>query len=300
MRLDTVEMRSFLAVVRTGSVSAAAALLNVSVSALSRRVARVEAQACCTLFDRSGSSLVPTRAGRLLAGRLAPLLDGVLDAVREAQQQAAARSELRLVAVAPAARRLVPAASARLLRDHPRLRVAIADASAEEVQAAVLAGTAALGVGYQSEPRHPLIFEPLVRDPFVLLCPAGHRLATRRSVAWRELEGEVIFGLLPGGTEQHGTPDDALRTGRRHGLDARLQHSGTVLGLVEAGLGLAILPLSATPARRGRTSPALLREPALAQVIGAWTRADQKEDPVLTALRSHLRAEASPAPGSRR
>ncbi len=60
-------LRYLLAVVRAGSVRAAAEVLNVAASAVSRQIIELEAQVGETLLERLPRGVVPTEAGRLVA-----------------------------------------------------------------------------------------------------------------------------------------------------------------------------------------------------------------------------------------
>jgi DNA-binding transcriptional LysR family regulator len=293
LRLDTEELRSFVAVARAGSLTAAAALLHVSVPALSRRMARVEAQTRLALFRRDGATLRLTAEGEDLAARVAPLLTDLGTAVERLRRGETGERRIRLLGVAPAMRTMLPKAATRFAKDHPRIGIEVADASPEALRLAVLSGAATLGIGYGPEAKPPLAFEPLLRDALVLACPLEHRLARRRSVAWRELEGERP-ACLRDGDEQDGIEAAMEAAGLARLLGPRLRGSAALIGIVEAGLAPGILPRSAVPTRwRGIATP-LLREPGIAQVIGIWSRTGLRGDPLVAQLQSHLRSASSP------
>src|SRR3954468_19227322 len=81
--LDIRRLRVLKAVVDTGSVTAAAALLSYTPSAVSQQVAALEREAGTPLLDRVGRGVQPTPAGRLLAERAADLLDRLAAAEAE-------------------------------------------------------------------------------------------------------------------------------------------------------------------------------------------------------------------------
>jgi len=293
MRLTTEELRSVVVVAGTGSLTGAAALLHVSISALSRRIARVEQQTRLRLFRRQGALFELTASGREFAARLVPLLRDLSAAIEEARISEPTPRHLVLLGVAPAMRSLLPRAASRLLRENPSLTVELTDAAPGDLRAAVLSGAVTLGLGFGVKALSPLAFEPLLRDTLVLACPPGHRLATRRAVAWRELETERLIGLRDG-EEQDGIEDQLAEYRLTRLFAVRLRSSAAVVGMAEAGWGLAVMPRSAVPPRwRGFTMP-LLREPGIAQSIGIWSRSGAPEDVMMTQLRSHLRSAVSP------
>jgi DNA-binding transcriptional LysR family regulator len=123
------------------------------------------------------------------------------------------------------------------------------DLAADGVTDAVATGGAEFGVGMEGAQHPEVEFRPLRQDPFVLACRRDHPLAARRGGAlrWRDLEDERLVGV-------------SRRSGNRLILDRALlprginphwlyeaEHLSTSLGLVEAGLGVAVVPRLALP-----------------------------------------------------
>ncbi len=73
--MDIRTMRSFIAIVQTGSITHAAEELHISQPALSRQVIELERELSCSLLDRGGRSATPTAEGRLLYNRARELVD---------------------------------------------------------------------------------------------------------------------------------------------------------------------------------------------------------------------------------
>ena len=73
--MDIRTMRSFIAIVQTGSITHAAEELHISQPALSRQVIELERELSCSLLDRGGRSATPTPEGRLLYNRARELVD---------------------------------------------------------------------------------------------------------------------------------------------------------------------------------------------------------------------------------
>jgi DNA-binding transcriptional LysR family regulator len=122
------------------------------------------------------------------------------------------------------------------------------DLSGDDVTDAVASGAVEFGIGMEGLQHPEVEFRPLRQDPFVLACRRDHRLAAQRgAVRWRELEGERLVGV-------------SRRSGNRLILDRALlprnispawryetEHLSSSLGLVEAGLGIAVVPRLALP-----------------------------------------------------
>jgi DNA-binding transcriptional LysR family regulator len=295
MRVDTEELRSFVVVGRLGSLTAAAALLNVSISALSRRIARIEAQTRLSLFHHNGPAIELTSAGHELVSRISPLLDGLAAALEAARNAGRSPSRLRIVGVRPAMRGLIPRAAAALMREVPGAEVDLAEAHQDEVLAAVVNGTATAGIGFGAPAGGALSFEHLIRDPLVLVCPTWHRMARRRAVAWREIEGERLSGLWDG-DDQFGVLAGLGAQGAPvRSIQARAGSADSLLAMVYVGLCLAIMPQSGVPrSTRGVATP-LLRDPGIHQSLGIWFRTPSASDPSVALVRTHLRSAAVPA-----
>jgi DNA-binding transcriptional LysR family regulator len=159
------------------------------------------------------------------------------------------------------------------------------DLSAEGVTDAVATGAAEFGVGMEGAQHPEVEFRPLRRDPFVLACRRDHRLAESQEVSWAELAGERLVGV-------------SRRSGNRLILDRALlprgislawryeaEHLSTSLGLVEAGLGVAVVPRLALPRD---PHPVLvvrpLRDPVVDRATGVLLRRGAEPGPAARAL----------------
>src|SRR4029434_4592633 len=98
-------------------------------------------------------------------------------------------------------------------------------------------------------------FQKLVEDPFVLACRNDHPLASRKQVSWSEIVSHRVI-TVGRNSGNRALIDNALA---RHGLQLNwsyeVAHLSGSLGLVEAGLGIAVLPRLATPAARDALTP---------------------------------------------
>jgi DNA-binding transcriptional LysR family regulator len=181
------------------------------------------------------------------------------------------------------------------------------DLAADGVTDAVATGGAEFGVGMEGAQHPEVEFRPLRQDPFVLACRRDHPLAARRGGAlrWRDLEDERLVGV-------------SRRSGNRLILDRALlprginphwlyeaEHLSTSLGLVEAGLGVAVVPRLALP--RG-AHPVLVARPLVDPLVerrtGVVLRRGSEPAPaaraLLDLLADRLAEPAAAAAGRRR
>ncbi|MEU8622205.1 LysR family transcriptional regulator [Streptomyces sp. NPDC048623] len=247
--MDPHLLRTYVAVARLGSFSAAARELGYTQSAVSQHIAALEADLGLPLLARR--PVAPTPAGaRLLehAGSLLLRLD-------------AARADLARYAAPP--RRTLTLAAAplalhpRVLDALPATGVTLRTLPRDEVPAAVATGGADLGlvdgVTAPSDPLRlpdiaPLTARPVAEEPLVVVLPAGHPLARRTGLDLADLV-DARWLDAPGA----GLPLDRLRAAHGapggHGFRPSLRYEGadarTVAALAAAGHGLALLPRSA-------------------------------------------------------
>ncbi len=238
-------LRVVRAVIDTGSFTAAADALGYTQSAVSRQVAAMEDAAGAPLFVRGARGVVPSPAGRLLARRAATVLNEI-DAV--GRDLAGLRDRLTgrvvIAAFPSAAAVLVPRTVARLGDDHPGLIVELGEAStptllrqlrARRIDVAVVGVASDLPAYDLDGLRRDLIFE----GRLLVAVSAQHRFADRRQVAAAELADEPwIVGKGLRGDPQFG----AWPTLDQPRIVHAVRDWPTRLGLVAAGIGIAVLP----------------------------------------------------------
>ncbi|MBX9594831.1 MAG: LysR family transcriptional regulator [Roseomonas sp.] len=248
MAIALDQLRTFVAVAEAGGLTPAAETLHLSLPAISRRLTALEEELGVALLIRSTRRVALTQTGREFLPRARRLLDELEESLLGIRETAAQRRGLVVLACIPtAAYYFLPATLAAFARRFPAVRVRAMDLSAEGVTDAVATGAAEFGVGMEGAGHPEVEFRPMRRDPFVLACRRDHRLARRRAVRWADLEGERLVGV-------------SRRSGNRLILDRALlprgispnwhyeaEHLSTSLGLVEAGLGLAVVPRLALP-----------------------------------------------------
>lgn len=243
MQIDFLGIQAFLAIVENGSFQLAATQLNLSQTAVSHRMRKLEESLGVRLIARTTRDVTLTDAGRALLpnARSAVRELGVsCDAVRRHGQNA---NDWLAFACLPT---LCTGILAPLLQacraQWPDTPVRVFDTSIREIAELVASRTAAFGLSVLQAGRTELGVERLADEPFVLVCPSGHALQGARSVAWQALEHEPLIRIsLPSGNSM--TIDDALgplRERLRWRYEA--QHNAMALEMVRAGLGLTIVP----------------------------------------------------------
>ena len=239
-----------MAVADLGSFVRAAKLLNLSQPALSRRIQKLEQALGAPLLERSTRHVALTMVGRDFVPKVRRFLGEFETSVLHISDRGLSSSgQIAIAAVPSAVFYFLPQAIRRFSEMHPRIRIRILDIGANEGLEAVTRGEADFGINFIGASHPEIDLTPLTEDPFVLACRKDHPLAARRQVRWEELGAHrvIIVGRNSGNRT---LIDDALV---QRGLQLRwsyeVMHLSGSLSLVEAGLGVAVLPKLATPSR---------------------------------------------------
>ncbi|WP_432492689.1 LysR family transcriptional regulator [Kineococcus gypseus] len=259
--MDVDALRALLAVLDGGGFGAAAADLGISQPSVSRRVARIEAEAGCELVDRSARPPRPTPAGALVVEHYRAAVDAVDRAARRLREHHDDPPPLRVGYVPSAARGW----TARLLAAAAGARVGVelrALTTGQQVPA-LLTGELHAGLlrpASSGQRLTGLALRLLARNPLVALVPVAHRLAGGPALTRADLAGEPLV-LHP----------RAQAPGLRRGIDLWLGAADgragdvheawdlpTAVSLVEAGAGIALL-IAPPPPRSPRCVPVALR-----------------------------------------
>ena len=291
MNLTLRQIRAFLAVDQCGSFTAAASRLHLTQSAVSVLVGDLEAVFGLRLFDRTTRLVQLTDAGREflpVAQKVMLELETAVSSSRELSQRK--RGRVAVAATPLMSSLLLPRAIARYAQLQPGVNVVLHDALAGQIQPKVRDGEVDFGIGTFERSARELVAEPLMVDKLVLACPVGHPLASRRQVAWRELSGHPFIAL---------TRDNSvgqLINGALGGAGVDIHpayevtHLWTVVGMVDAGLGVAVLPSYANPITQlYRIRTVRLVEPSVARETSFLTRRGLMLSPAAKGFQTFLK-----------
>ncbi len=155
------------------------------------------------------------------------------------------RGHVRLFANTSAVVQFLPDDLARFLRDNPHVRIGLEEALSEPIIQAVENGRADIGIFADNVPAEGLHTRPYSDDRLVLLVPVGHELAHERSVSFSDTLGFDYVALNQGSSLLSRITDAAVSAGKV--LKVRIQVSSFdgICRMIEAGLGIGILPLQA-------------------------------------------------------
>ena len=262
---DLDDLHAFRAVAELASFSRAAEAVHISQPAFSRRIDKLEQALGVRLLDRTTRRVSLTAVGREFARKVQQLLDELDATLLGLRGVAATRmGEVTLACVPSTVYYYVSRVVQRFRELYPKVRIKVFDAGANDVLQAVQHGAADFGLNFIGSQEADIEFKPLLEERFVVACRRDHPLARRRRIAWADLAA-VDFVAVAQSSGNRVLLDQALA-----GLKLRpqpvceAQHVTTMLGLVEAGLGVAAVPAMAMP---GKDHPLLVSVPLDAPVV---------------------------------
>ncbi|GAA2744665.1 LysR family transcriptional regulator [Kitasatospora cinereorecta] len=328
--IEARHLRVLRAVARTGSYSAAARELGCTQPAVSQQMKALEKAVATPLVVRSGRETQLSEAGRVLLKHATGILAGLSAAEEEVAAIAGLRAgRVRLVSFPTASSTLVPRSVARLRAAHPGVRVSLVEAEPPESLAMLRGGECEVALAFRypdsqggavSRPAphatlrearaeatleaaataaandwSDLVVRPLLDDPLVGVVPAGHPLAERGEadpVDLAELSGEQWIAGCP---QCRGHLVELCENaGFEPRIDFATDDYPAVVGLVAAGLGVAVLPgLALESVRQSGVAAVPVRvasgDPARRQVV-ALTLPDLAEVPAVALMLDQLAA----------
>jgi len=299
---DLADLAAFRAVAELQNFRRAAEAVHISQPAFSRRIDKLEQALGVKLLARTTRRVTLTAVGREFARKVAAWLDELDATMLTVRGVSASRLAEVTVACVPSTVYYFLSASIRRYRErYPRVRVRIFDAGANDVLAAVVRGEADFGLNFIGSAEPDLEFRPLLKERFVAACRRDHPLAKKRSTTWRELAGHDFISVGKSSGNRL-LIDQALAAvpGAPQGL-YETQHVTTMLGLVEAGLGVAAVPSLAMPARDHPLLVSVpLGEPVVTRHVGLIRRVGRTLAPAAQQLYDFLAASGGGPAGAAR
>ena len=298
MKINLTDLQAFVGVAELGSFRAAAESVHLSQPALSRRVEKLEEALGVRLFDRTTRRVSMTAVGRDFSRKARALLDELEGALLAIRDVAATQSgEVTVACVPSAVYYYLPDFIRRYHEKNPRIRVRIIDEAANTVLASVIRGEADFGVNFIGTQEPELDFQPLMQERFVAACRRDHPLARKKRVSWTEL-GAYDYMTVSKSSGNRLLLDLALaEVAGRPKWFYEVRHVETLLGLVEAGLGVAAVPQLALPGSPDSVLVGVpLVEPVVTRTLGLISRRGRSLPPAAQAFYDLLMADMPAKP----
>lgn len=262
--LDAMSLRLFVAVCEHGSIARAAEREALVPSALSKRLAALEADAGVPLLLRRRRGVVPTPAGESLLRQAREVLSA-LDRMR-AELGAfgdGVRGSVRVLASPSVLAEHLPDDIAGFLAAQPGVRVSVDERLSPEIVRQLREGAADLGVLWDRIDLSGLQARPYRDDHLCVVMSPGHPLARRPALRFEDTLDHDAIGVLPGGLVDSLLRRQSALLGRLPAYRIQVASMDAACRIAAAGLGLAVLPREAAApyAGAGRLRLVPLSEP---------------------------------------
>ena len=301
---DPVTLRLFIAVCEEGNIARAAERESIVASAVSKRIAAIEADIGAPLLTRGRRGIAPTAAGQALLRQARDVL-GVMARMHAELSEfvSGVQGSVRVVAATSALAETLVADIGSFLAQYPAVRVSLDERVSPDIVRAVREGSADIGVLWDAPEAIDLRGLEQVNyrsDHLCLVMNVGHALAARKRISFAQSMAHVTVGVAPGGTTDVLLRREAARLGRSLAYRMQVSSMDVAARIVAAGLGPAILPREAIV---GHAAAAGL---AVVKLSDAWavrrfvvcTRGGGSLSATARLLVEHLRRAALQAPGT--
>ncbi|MFG2195299.1 LysR family transcriptional regulator [Streptomyces sp. NPDC048639] len=305
--IEARHLRVLRAVAASGSFSAAARELGCTQPAVSQQMKALEQSAGTPLLVRAGREMRLTQAGEALVRHAVGILAGLTAAEEEVAAIAGLRAgRVRLVSFPSGSSTLVPTALAEMRAAHPGIQVSLVEAEPPRSVEMLRAGDCEIALAFRyprvrgADPaavpvgavpeghwgRDDVVVRPLLTDRLVGVVPEGHAFAGADRVRIEELAGESWIAGCPR-CRRH-LVEVCESAGFTPRIDFATDDYPAVIGLVGAGLGVAVLPALALESVRGKGVVTVEVEPAVEREVVALTLPDLAHVPAVEAMLERL------------
>lgn len=291
MQITVDDIMAFVKVAEYRSFNRAADELGITQSALSRRLKKLEDNLGSKVLDRTTRKIGLTVVGNEflpMATRMVSDFEKSLsDIIDVIQIRAGIISMSSNMTIADT---LLPEVLSRFGDAYPNIQIRITEDSSPATVERIIRGEVEFGIAQIDETSPDIDFEPLIDDPFVMVCHPDHPLAEHEAVCWSDLNGHSFIKMQPGsgtwGSLQRSLDDLAVS------LDGRFEvaHLAALLALVGKNLGISAIPrLGALkrPDLKLVTRP--LQSPSVNRVIGIVKLRGHSLSPAAEALQGYVR-----------
>lgn len=290
MQHELQGIQAFVKIAEIGCFTKASQFLHISQPALTRRIKKLEDSLGAMLFERSTRSIKLTSVGREFLPKARDLIDFYESSILSIKEMATHQTGVITLSCLPtAAFYFLPSVIRDYNNHYPNIRIRILEHSASDCLEAVLNGDADFGINMINITHPNIDFTPLVNEPFVLACRRDHELAQKALVMWKDLANFKLIGVRRSSGNRSLIDQALAGINWKPNWFYEVRHLSTSLGMVEAGLGVAVVPSLAMPTDEhhvlvGRP----LIEPVIRRTLGLVQRRETPLSPAAEKFRERL------------
>lgn len=294
MNYSLRQLRVFVAVSRYGSFSRAGEAIGLSQSAVSHSMKELEAEMGVRLLDRTTREVALTDAGLRLANRVEPLLDELHAMLLDTRSFGTQHNgRVRIASSQTISAQLMPQCIASGALQYPDIRVLLRDQAQQLVLNSVRNAEVDFGIVIDPGESTDLDCEPVLHEPFLLLCREDHPFATRAVVEWQALNGcKLVLQDYASGSRM--LIDGALKAQKvKAEIAQEIGHPATLFPMVEAGIGISVIPALALPMPQGSRLIIKHLVPEINRVLMLVKRKNRSLSPAAQAIWQVVKEQAA-------
>jgi len=297
--MELYQLQYFIEVARNRNFTRAGKRLNLATPALSLQIKKLEKELGTRLFNRGQKETLLTPAGETLfekAQALLAMADSVKQSVAEVSELRAGRLSVAFIPSVGA--RWLPGILKEFRNSFPCLNLLTHEETSQGVAALIEEATAELG--FLELPTNNQLFEvsEIWNEPYYAVLPAEHSLASKKNIALQQLEKDSF--IVKRGESRQQTIEACRNAGFEPRIACECTEQETKIALVQAGLGVLLLPqLDACVLREGVVAVPI-REPKLVREVGLIRRRGKELSSAAQAFVDFVKQRAFPVPSNDR
>lgn len=291
MRFDLVDLRLFLHIADTASITHGAERAHLALASASARIRGMEETLGVDLLKRGRRGVALTPAGQCLLDH-ARIVTQQVESMR-GDLGAFARGlsgSVHVLSNTAAFSEHLPRALASFLKANPTISVDLEERESASIAEAIAAGSADIGIANDAALPDGVRAHPFREDRLVLVIPKGDPLAARRRVRLHDVIEQPFVGLTRASALQRHLAGHAARLGKSMRLRVGVGGFDEICRMVETGVGIAIIPEAAAKRCRRTMAIALVRlaEPWALRRLVICTRVVERLPAPAARLLQHL------------
>ncbi|HWL88976.1 MAG TPA: LysR family transcriptional regulator [Polyangiaceae bacterium] len=271
--MDESELRAFTALARERRFTRAARSMGVSQPTLSRLVQRLERQLGAKLVVRGPQGVVLTDAGDRFLSHAERALASIDSGIAEVSELAGEpRGEVKLGALPTVAAYVLPPVVATFHKAHPAVKLIVHEGFSSALEAKVVRGEIDLAMVVYPPKSEELSALLLWREEHRLAVPPNHRLAgSKKPVPLQALVDEH-FVVIPGMPGMRKMEEICAAAGKHPLVVLETENLESVRRMIEAGLGISLVPAVMTRDKRWRVEPIPIAGGVVSRQVGVVHR----------------------------
>ena len=273
INIEIGDIEAFIELTETNSFAKAAASLNLSQPALSRRIQKLEQELGTKLFDRTTRKVSLSYSGRNFYERARGIIEAIKTASRTLNEKYSFRSIIKIGAVNSALSNIIYPTIKIFKKMEPRCKIQIIERSSNYVVDSVLGGECEFGINFTGIQEPGISFEKLFVEDYIVVFPKGDPLEKKKKIKLSDIKNRDFISVWKGsGSRVYFENALALQN---EDLDwtYEVRHIPSALAMVEQGLGITLAPKLAVSKEHRNLSYRPLIDPKITRTMGLIKRA---------------------------